>query len=328
MTAAPSRRRDRRPPAGLVFFLLLAIGFGVLAALLASPLPSGPSAGTTGAGPALGSGLVLFQLSAYLALGLVATYFGVEVYRRVRDGRIPVPWLYTLTVVIVLLLGVLFVGLFHLLSGGGGAAPGNATGPSRNSSGSNGGPTDFNSSLNSSRLPIGGGIPGPLASLAHVPWADVGIALLVGLAAVLVYLLYAPAPPPEPSDGAAEEEARRARLRGELRAALDALADDPAADPREAIRALYHRWLLAIGPRLGETRPRTPRELSADVGAALGLPPGPVELLTALFEEARYSTHPMTAEDSRRARRALRELLAAIPGGPARPAAAGPEPPR
>jgi hypothetical protein len=98
--------------------------------------------------------------------------------------------------------------------------------------------------------------------------------------------------------------------------ALDAV-EDP--DAREAVVAA---WLL-LGRAAAESgTPPRPAETAAEyarrLAAERGLPAADVEQLAALYREARFSTHEVTAEQRDRARAhllALREALAARPAG-------------
>ena len=80
----------------------------------------------------------------------------------------------------------------------------------------------------------------------------------------------------------------------ELEGSLRRLEQDPEADPREVIRALYHRLLLALRPRLGTLATYTVREVDAVIVSAFGVRAENAHELSALFEEARYSQHLLT----------------------------------
>ncbi|MEW5937461.1 MAG: DUF4129 domain-containing protein [Candidatus Thermoplasmatota archaeon] len=56
----------------------------------------------------------------------------------------------------------------------------------------------------------------------------------------------------------------------------------------------------------------TPREFQAVVMIVLGLKEESVKVLTALFEEARYSTHPITEEEKERALESLERVRGAL----------------
>lgn len=99
-----------------------------------------------------------------------------------------------------------------------------------------------------------------------------------------------------------------------LAEAIDDSLDDLVAepDPRRAIVAAYARLerelgRLGLGRRPGET----PRELLARLLATVPRSDDGIDELTALFEEARFSTHPIGESERHRAI----ELLRAIRGG-------------
>lgn len=111
---------------------------------------------------------------------------------------------------------------------------------------------------------------------------------------------------PPPAVPALAEAARRAL----------AAVDDPALAPREAIISCYAHWEDALTDT-PSARPRpfdTPTEIlrrAADAGIvrrAHG------RRLVALFEEARYSTHPMSEADRADAASALRLVLDDLEG--------------
>jgi hypothetical protein len=104
--------------------------------------------------------------------------------------------------------------------------------------------------------------------------------------------------------------------------ALAALEAQPYGDPRAVIVALYARLLVQVEPRLDGIEHYTPREIERVAVASLGVGGETARTLTGLFEEARYSTHPMDSDDSARARaalaRALDEMDARVPPGSGR----------
>lgn len=78
---------------------------------------------------------------------------------------------------------------------------------------------------------------------------------------------------------------------------------------RRTLIELYGRMLAAVGPPLGDLSRRTPREVEELTVERLGVARPTARELTGLFEEARYSTHPLTEENVRRGRRALLEIV-------------------
>lgn len=297
-TVAPRPRR-RSPPA-VAWILLLAVLVGVAAALLTRPVGSvSPGA------PSL-AGLTFQQLQDILVVTLCVG-LGAWLYLAFRDSgaRTPFPQRLVTTLLVALLLGVLVVGLLHLVHivpisgsgnstsprGPGGGYPGNTSSP--------GPPTIF-------------GPPG----VTLPAWA--GFAVILGIAVLAGILLV-------PYLVARAEERRRAREETEgpdhaaqqaLREALQRLSAGDGTDARSAILALYARLLQLVGQRLGPLDSRTPREIEHDSVAVLGLRPTVAQNLTETFEEARYSTHPMTSEAVTRARTALADAIADLGSGP------------
>ena len=77
------------------------------------------------------------------------------------------------------------------------------------------------------------------------------------------------------------------------------------AEIRARIVELYSQLLRSVTPGLGDLGARTPREIEALGVKRLGFRPGTARELTWLFEEARYSTHPISRQSLERARFAL-----------------------
>jgi hypothetical protein len=84
--------------------------------------------------------------------------------------------------------------------------------------------------------------------------------------------------------------------------AIKMLSDTDRADPRMRIVDCYRR-LITTGSRLGArlTPELTARELERSIRKAFLLEGPAISALTVLFEEARYSLHPITEEDAVRA---------------------------
>jgi Domain of unknown function (DUF4129) len=115
-----------------------------------------------------------------------------------------------------------------------------------------------------------------------------------------------PATPPAQDDA---EVARRA-----VEAALEPLREPN--DPRGAVIAAYARLEKVLAERdLGRRTPEAPREYLARVLGEQGMPERSLTTLTSLFEEARFSLHPIPESAPRRAQSELentRGALAAI----------------
>lgn len=121
-----------------------------------------------------------------------------------------------------------------------------------------------------------------------------------------------PAPGPaatDPSIAATEDDAEVARRAVE--AALKPLHD--SADPRSAVIAAYARMEEVLAAReLGRRTPEAPREYLARVLREHGMPGRPLTTLTALFEEARFSLHPIPRSAPRRALSELENARVAL----------------
>ena len=167
------------------------------------------------------------------------------------------------------------------------------------------------------------------ATPAWLPWTIVGLAL-VSILAVGVLLVRSvrrgggrfgrrrarrTAPGPvaaEPPNVGTEDEAEVARRAVE--AAMTPLRDP--ADPRAAVIAAYAGMEQVLAERaLGRQTPEAPREYLARVLREQGMPERSLTTLTSLFEEARFSLHPIPQSAPRRALSELentRGALAAI----------------
>jgi hypothetical protein len=117
-----------------------------------------------------------------------------------------------------------------------------------------------------------------------------------------------PAPPATEDDA---EVARRA-----VEGALETLREP--TDPRGAVIAAYARLESVLAERdLGRRTPEAPREYLARVLGEQGMPERSLTTLTSLFEEARFSLHPIPESAPRRAQTELenaRGALAAMDG--------------
>ena len=97
----------------------------------------------------------------------------------------------------------------------------------------------------------------------------------------------------------------------EVRQALSRAAADlrGGSDPRAVILGLYAAMLARLQPMVVGLDTSTPEEIRAAHLERLGVRPGPARTLTRLFEEARYSVHPMGPESSRTAQEAVQAVL-------------------
>jgi hypothetical protein len=122
-----------------------------------------------------------------------------------------------------------------------------------------------------------------------------------------------PAPEPavdEPSSADAEADTEVARRA--LDSALVALREP--ADPRGAVIEAYARMEEVLASReLPRRVPEAPREYLTRVLRQQGMPERSLTTLTELFEEARFSPHPIPSSTSDQARRELESARDALP---------------
>jgi hypothetical protein len=290
----------------LLVVVLLALGFGAVAALIASP--SHESSGSPTAQPYHPVPAVIFVELLWIGVpAFFAVWVGNLILTRARDGNsIPVaPALILFFVVGLLLVGILaLAGIIHPFGGLGPAPPTNSTGTG--STGGGGGGTGVNGSCKNCT----GNATGP--PLTYPTWALDDLAFAgIGLVAILL-LVYVVAVRRSLA-GEQPEDAREA-VRRELRRALEKLADSEPADPREIILALYARLLLRLQPRVVSTEPLTPREIERVLVEELGIRAAPAQQLTRIFEEARYSQRPIATGTVEQTRQALQQVLADLGG--------------
>ena len=111
-----------------------------------------------------------------------------------------------------------------------------------------------------------------------------------------------------PADAEADAEAAR-RI---LDAALEPLHEP--TDPRAAVIEAYARMEQILASReLGRRIPEAPREYLTRVLRQQGMPEHSLASLTELFEEARFSAHPIPTSASARARSELETARAGLP---------------
>ncbi len=294
MTASGERYRRRRAPL-LAVFLLAAITFGFAAALLAgTPTPQAGGSPVFVRDVNFDAGLLI---TGAIMAGLVALWlFSLFRHRQTSDLNVLATWVLPFLVVVgVLLAGLVVASLLNPIGtpipgSGTGTNPGNTTPPPPPNGTSNG-------------------------ALFHLPpWSPGWIPfLVVGVVAVALVVLVLPILL------ASRSRSRTASLedpgagRGALERAIRTLDADPNADPRSRIIALYAELLRRAANYLDRWESLTPREIETACVRVWHLPPVPAHDLTRLFEEARYSEHPIPEASVDTARGALREALAALP---------------
>jgi uncharacterized protein DUF4129 len=142
-----------------------------------------------------------------------------------------------------------------------------------------------------------------------LPWTLLGIVVVSLVAGALVLWLRRPRPEDKPGEASA--------ARAAVEAAIGALDDE--SEPRRAVVAAYGAMQRALGER-GVVRPpaEAPREYLERVLVAGQAPEHAARTLTGLFEEARYSTHPISENLREAALSALRSLRRGLQADAAR----------
>jgi hypothetical protein len=151
--------------------------------------------------------------------------------------------------------------------------------------------------------------PSGARELGGVAVAVLVVVLGVALVAAGVVWRRRTQAPIEPPDDRPPVEL--ATVAGALSVSLDELLHGP--DPRAAVVAAYGRLLEALDQVGGGRRSHeAPHEHVERVLGDLGVPAEPLHRLATLFEEARFSAHPIGEEHRRAALHALEEARAAL----------------
>jgi len=295
--------RHGGPPAVLVVVLFAAV-VGVVGAVLAgaAPSPQTPHAGELIVNLPMAVWGLLFL--APLLAGLGALILRRMLLQTAKHSRATI-----LGLVVVLALALLFVFVLSKAPSGSGmftivGSSGNYTAPAPGSNNSSGPP---------------GSVPVPTVSVPVPGWAL--MALVAGLA-VVVGTLAIPGTlgrildPRRSRPAAAEPAVDPQQVQQAIAEASRAI--ERGDDPRQTIIHLYLRLLEEFSPRLGNVDHLTAEEIRGIPLARLHVRPDAAEALTRLFEEARYSTHPVGPADASRCLAALRAVEADL----SRPAAA------
>jgi type II secretory pathway pseudopilin PulG len=291
------RTRRPRPSVLLLVVLLAALAVGASVSLLVSARSAGPPPPV---GPSTELYLPPWVLSAVifgfgLALILPVAYFAL------RSPKGPgIDTRYIVGALSLLLAIIVAIALLHL--GGGGGNTGLGVGPVMNTTAHNNTTAPPKNTSSSS----GGGV---LSNFNfHVPpWLLFALVVvaLVGVAAAAV---------PSLSEYLADRrESRNLRFRAEnVKAAVQSALRDAARDlgssldPRALILALYATLLARIEPLTKDLDRATAEEIRRLHLTRLGIRPSAAEDLTRVFEEARYSSHPLGPAEVARATRAIR----------------------
>lgn len=312
MTALSGRPGAPRPRRGASLVLLVVLGAALATGAAASLLAG--VASSPGAPPTRASEIVV---PATWVAGAVLAFLGllvaVMVYHRLTGGAASLSNRAVLTFFVVVLVGTAFVAagqFFH---------PGGCYWCSGSGTGTSGGPPPQNNSTGGTNTSLGGG-----GQLVVLSWAVPAWVAFLALAVVTV--LVAAVAMPSLSEWYADRRLRGSGPRrrepdhsaAEVRKALARATQDleRGDDPRAVIERLYADLLDRLGRLVTEIDPATPEEIRGQHLVRLGIRPEVALDLTRLFEEARYSSHPIGPAAATRASSAIREAISDLDRAP------------
>ncbi|MCI4336587.1 MAG: DUF4129 domain-containing protein [Thermoplasmata archaeon] len=277
--------------------LLTAIAIGGAAALLTAPsLPAPPSI----VGP---TSSVTAGVAGWIVIGFVVLWLIFHLLERRRSGTLSMTSRPVVVFLVVFILAVSFVVIVRTfepqpaagngqLRQGGPGTPGAVPNPPNSTNTTNGTP---------------GWAPLPILGTSIPGWVVFAGLLLVG--AVLAFG-FVPLYLASRSAGKFRPTSDPKAVRRDFSDALRGLEDPGNPDVRAVIIALYARLLQRIGSSIGDTEVLTPREIEGASIGRLRIQPATARALTALFEEARYSSHTLDPSVGVRARHVFRDALA------------------
>ena len=291
-------RQSRQPSLVLLVILLAALGTGAAASALAGAAFTSNPSGASPANVELTGDVVMYTFTAIVIAGAA-----LLLYRRLVGGAVPLPGEFAAVALVCILLLIIFVVVFRSVSTGG-SLPTQATPPPSPSNAThqpNSTVSNQTSNLTVAPSPFWFNPPPWILFVAVAAIAGVVVAVVVpGLRALAAGRKLG-----------TEDDAQRAaagRARAVLAGAADAIGE--GRDPREVIIALYAELLDRIEPMVGNLAPDTPEEIRTLHLERLGIAPARSKALTRLFEEARYSTHPLGPEAAARATEVIRSAEA------------------
>ena len=291
-----------RPSVVLVIVLCIGISLGAAASLLIG------AATSHGRAPGAATLVTLPNwLLADALLGAGVAVIGLLLYYRFSGTALPIPGRVVTYGLVLFLLAILFVAAYHTLAVGGPAKTGSVSGGNGNSTGTGSGSTNGTGKNGTTVHGSGGFLWSPSLPLWLPFLIIVGIVLVVVAVAVpQVRRMF--------DDLRARGTSRTATppTLAEMKGALEQAEQELAlgGDPRTVILGLYGTVLRRLTPMVGSVEIETPEEIRAKHLVRLGIRLEAAEALTRLFEEARYSSHPLDDATADRARQAVRAALA------------------
>lgn len=273
----------------LLALIAAAIAFGAAASLLASKAPVFQPTSQQTVGPSLPAyawGLL------FLSPLLVGT--GAIILRRVREFHARLPRQVLTFGAVILVLAITFIVFAHATAGSTGSL-GTSSPP----------PPPGGSSNNSNPGPPSDGGPRLLdpTSWGLPPWLPL---VVVAIAALIVVAFVVPSLANRIGRGGVPAEVTDDRAAAQAALSEAATRLDGASDPRSVIIDLYRRLLGRVTPLAGDLDPSTPEEIRDEHLLPMGVRADAADQLTRLFEEARYSSHPMGVDATHRALEAIR----------------------
>ncbi len=184
---------------------------------------------------------------------------------------------------------------------GGGTGSGNTSGSGSGGNSTGGSDGANNTSFTAARA------PSRPTTIGIPPWVALAAMGILGAVAGLLMTPGALArllDRPRSGRAAGRSEADLGAIRTGLSSACAAI--ESGEDPRATIVRLYGRFLESVGPAVSQLESATPREIERALRQRFRLAGEVAEALTRMFEEARYSSHPIPAPAAERYVQAMR----------------------